>query len=411
MVTNSGGPAILCADACEAGGLIVPPLSEQTKTCLAAFLPSAAALNNPVDLIASATSDQYRLAIEALLKADDVDALIVLYTSVTKSDNSPIAGGIVTGVMAGRAAGANRKPVLVCWMAEGDHDRTFATDRETIPAYPYPETPATVLSKAASYAEWRTKPIGMIADFDDLHLPLARGICEKAVARRGIDWLTTEETRAVLTAMQLPILPGGVARTADEAAQLAAHIGFPVAVKLASHRLVHKTEIGGVRLNLYSETAVREAFDAIQERLARDHNLDAMDGVLVQPMLSGGVEVMIGMTQDLLFGPLIAFGLGGIHVEILGDVRFRITPLTDHDAAAIIREIKGYRLLEGYRGHPAADIEAIEETLLRVSRLVEEVHVITELDLNPIFALAPGNGCRIVDARIRVGPSTVRQVN
>ena len=403
MVTNSGGPAILCADACEAGGLIVPSLSEQTKTCLAAFLPSAAALNNPVDLIASATSDQYRQAVEALLRADEVDALIVLYTSVTKSDNSPIAGGIVTGVMAGRAAGANRKPVLVCWMAECDHDRAFATDRETIPAYPYPETPATVLSHAASYAQWRTQPIGMIADFDDLHVPLARAICEKAVAEQGGGWLNTEDTRAVLTAMQLPILAGGVARTADEAAKVATHIGFPVVVKLASHRLVHKTEIGGVRLNLNSETSVREAFGAIQERLARDHNLDVMEGVLVQPMLHEGIEVMIGMTQDRVFGPLIAFGLGGIHVEILGDVRFRITPLTDHDAAAIIREIKGYRLLEGYRGHPAADIEAIEETLLRVSRLVEEVHEITELDLNPILALPPGKGCRIVDARIRVG--------
>jgi acetate---CoA ligase (ADP-forming) len=411
MVTNSGGPAILCADACEAGGLVVPPLSEQTKTCLAAFLPSAAALNNPVDLIASATSDQYRQAIEALLRADEVDALIVLYTSVTTSDNSTIAGGIVAGVMAGRATGVNRKPVFVCWMAEDDHNRTFATDHETIPAYPYPETPATVLSKATSYVQWRTEPIGMIADFDNLQIPLARGICEKAVAQRGSDWLTTEETRAVLTAMQLPILPGGVARTANEAAKLAAHIGFPVAVKLASHRLVHKTEIGGVRLNLNSETSVREAFGAIRERLARDHNLDAMEGVLVQPMLSGGVEVMIGMTQDPLFGPLLAFGLGGIHVEILGDVRFRITPLTDHDAAAMIREIKGYRLLEGYRGHPAADIKAIEDTLLRVSRLVEEVHAITELDLNPVLALPPGNGCRIVDARIRVGPSTGSHVD
>jgi acyl-CoA synthetase (NDP forming) len=197
-----------------------------------------------------------------------------------------------------------------------------------------------------------------------------------------------------------------VARTPDEATNLARGIGFPVAVKLASQRIVHKTEIDAVRLNLMDDAAVRRAYEEICSRLAKDGNLDAMEGVLVQPMIRGGVEVMAGITLDPLFGPLIAFGLGGIHVEILGDVRFRVTPLTDRDAAEMVREIRGYRLLEGYRGHPRADIEAIQELLLRVSRLAEEAPEITELDLNPIFALAPGEGCRIVDARIRVDSST-----
>lgn len=408
IVTNSGGPAILCTDACEAGALLVPEFSEQTKTRLATFLPSAAALKNPVDLIASATPKQYHQTIDTLLRADEVDALIVLYTSLTMSDNSAMAEGILAGITAGRAAGSKGKPVLTCWMAEGDHDRTLVTDHETIPTYPFPETPARVLSKAAAYAEWRTLPIGLIPDFDDHNLPLARGICAKAVAQRGGEWLTAEETRAVLTAMCLPVLPGGVAQTADEAVELATRIGFPVAVKLASRRLIHKTEIKGVHLNLHSAGEVREAFAAIRERLTHDHNLDAMEGVLLQPMVSGGVEVMIGMTQDPLFGPLIAFGLGGIHVEILGDVRFRITPLTDRDAGDMVREIKGYRLLEGYRGHPPADVKALEEVLLRVSRLVEEVDEITELDLNPVFAMPPGQGCRIVDARMWVGPVAAR---
>jgi len=165
---------------------------------------------------------------------------------------------------------------------------------------------------------------------------------------------------------------------------------------------VHKTEIDGVHLNLKDEQAVRDAFESIRTRLAECRQLDAMEGVLVQPMVTGGVEVMIGVTDDALFGPLIAFGLGGIHVEILGDVQFRITPLTSFDAADMIWKIKGYRLLTGYRGHPSADLEALEETLLRVSRLVEEVPEISELDLNPIFALPPGQGCRIVDARVRI---------
>ncbi len=179
-------------------------------------------------------------------------------------------------------------------------------------------------------------------------------------------------------------------------------MGFPVAVKLASRQILHKTEIGAVRLNLADEKAVRDAFEAIRSRLALDHKLDAMEGVLVQPMLSGGVEVMVGMTRDPLFGPLLAFGLGGIHVEILGDVQFRVTPLTVRDATEMVREIKGYRLLQGYRGHPAVDMNAIEEVLLRISLLVEETPEIAELDLNPIFALPEDHGCRIVDARIRV---------
>lgn len=405
LVTNAGGPAILCTDACEAAGLLVPELSARTKAALASFLPPAAALKNPVDLIASATPAQYAKAIEAVMQAEEIDALIVLYISVTPTDTSGIAEGIRSGIEAGRAAGAAAKPVLICWMAEGDQDRTFALPGERIPTYPLPEMPARVLSKMAAYADWRAQPLGMVPDFDDLDLATAKETCKKALAQRGPGWLTVEETRAVLTAAGLPLPDGGLARTADKAAALARRVGFPVAVKLASHRIAHKTEAGGVRLNLTSETQVREAFEAIRSRLAQMQQLDAMDGVVVQPMIAGGVEVMIGVTHDPSFGPLVAFGLGGVYVEILSDVRFRVTPLTDRDAADMIRDIKGYRLLTGYRSHPPADLPALEETLLRVSRLAEEVPEIVELDLNPVFALPPGQGCRIVDARIGVGQS------
>jgi acetate---CoA ligase (ADP-forming) len=202
--------------------------------------------------------------------------------------------------------------------------------------------------------------------------------------------------------MGLPVAPGGVARTADAAVELAAQVGFPVAVKLASHLIVHKTEMGGISLNLGDEAAVRQGFETIRQRLVEQGNLEAMEGVLVQPMMQGGVEVMVGVTTDPLFGPLIAFGLGGVHVEILRDVLFRVTPLTDRDASEMVHEIRGFRLLEGYRGHPPADVKALEEVLLRISLLVEEIPEITELDLNPVFALPPGEGCQIVDARIRV---------
>lgn len=402
IITNAGGPAVLCTDACEECGLEVPELSAQTKATLASFLPMAAALSNPVDLIASATPDQYAKGIETLLLANEIDALIILYMAVTVTDTADIAHGILTGIENGRNGGAKAKPVLIGWMAEGDMDRTFRCQTETIPVYHLPETPALVLSKAATYAEWRQQPAGMVPDFDDLDLSAIRQICADALSRRGGGWLAVEETRNVLGAIRLPVQPGGVARTADEAAALARQVGYPVAVKLASHQIVHKTDIGGVQLNLRDEQAVRQAFHSMRTRLAETNQLDAMEGVLVQPMLTGGVEVMIGVTDDPLFGPLMAFGLGGIHVEILGDVQFRITPLTGRDAAEMIQGIKGYRLLTGYRGHPPADLEALEDTLLRVSRLVEEIPEISELDLNPIFALPPGQGCRIVDARIRV---------
>jgi acyl-CoA synthetase (NDP forming) len=179
-------------------------------------------------------------------------------------------------------------------------------------------------------------------------------------------------------------------------------LGWPVAVKLASHEIVHKSDVGGVRLNLSTERTVRDAFAEMRTRLSQAGQMEAMEGVIVQTMATSGVEVMVGVTHDPLFGPLIAFGLGGIHIEILGDVQFRVTPLTEDDASEMIREIKGYRLLSGYRGHPPADVTALEEVLLRISRLVEETPEISELDLNPIFALPPGQGCRIVDARIRV---------
>jgi len=402
IITNAGGPAILCTDACEAGGLIVPELSTLTKTALAAFLPSTAALNNPVDLIASATPAQYSKAIETLLEAEEIDALIILYISVTVVDTAGIAQGIMTGIDNGRKSGAKSKPVLIGWMAEGDSGRGFSFPTETIPTYSLPESPALVLSNAAAYAEWRQQPLGMVPDFDDLELSAARKICATALSKRGAGWLTTEDTRSLLSAMKLPVQSGGVARTADEAVALARKLGYPVAVKLASRQIMHKTEIGGVQLNLSDERVVREAFESIKMSLVRSNQLEAMEGALVQPMVTGGVEVMVGVTNDPLFGPLIAFGLGGIHVEILGDVQFRITPLTDRDAAEMVRGIKGYRLLIGYRGHPAADVEAIEDVLLRISRLVEEIPEISELDLNPIFALPPGQGCRIVDARIRV---------
>jgi acyl-CoA synthetase (NDP forming) len=180
--------------------------------------------------------------------------------------------------------------------------------------------------------------------------------------------------------------------------------GYPVVAKLQARTLLHKSDVGAVQVNLTSERSVRAAYRDLSTLAAAHSPIDPDEGegVVIQPMIAGGVETMIGITDDPLFGPLVAFGLGGVHVEVLGDVRFRIAPLTDRDADALLRGIRGYRLLEGYRGHLPADLDGLRELLLRISRLAEDVPEISELDLNPVIALPPGNGCRIVDARMRV---------
>ncbi|MBW2278883.1 MAG: acetate--CoA ligase family protein, partial [Deltaproteobacteria bacterium] len=251
-------------------------------------------------------------------------------------------------------------------------------------------------------SEWRASDRGLFPEFGDQRLGTARKICNKAVTARGEGWLSVEEAREVLAAAGLTVSPGGVASTPDEAVRIADEVGYPVAIKLASLEIVHKTEIGGVVLGLESAEGVRGAFEHIRQRLDEDDRSDAMQGVLVQPMIEPAAEIMIGVEDDPAFGPVIAFGLGGIHVEILRDVAFRVSPLTDLDASAMVRAVRGHKLLEGYRGHPAADTAALEEALLRLSRLVEAVPEISEIDLNPIFAFGPDEGYNVVDARIRV---------
>jgi acyl-CoA synthetase (NDP forming) len=393
IITNAGGPGILCTDACEAGGLIIPELREETKAELRKFLPPAAGVSNPVDMIASARAESYQRTIEALLPSSEIDALIVIYIPIDRSDSEPIAGAIRRGVSRTREIHGRDKPVLACIMTSAGA-RPLITSTETIPSYRFPEATARVLSKTVAYAEWRAKPTAMVPGFTDIDKDGARQVVLHTIQSRGEGWLSPEEVRNVLSAFGLRQVAASLAQTPDDAVQIAKSLGFPVALKLASRRVVHKSDVGAVRLNLNDGKAVHRVFEEIKQ--------DDMEGILVQRMVQGGVELMIGVAPDPLFGPLIAFGLGGIHVEVLADVCFRVTPLTDQDAREMVQAIRGYRLLQGYRGHPPVDTAAIEEDLLRVSRLVEDIPEIQELDLNPVFGLPPGQGCVVADARIRV---------
>jgi acetyl coenzyme A synthetase (ADP forming)-like protein len=407
IVTNAGGPGILAADACVSAGLTLSELSNETRARIAAVLPPMASTGNPVDLIASAGSDQYSRTIETLLAAPEIDSLIVILTPVDPTTTDALLQSIRDGVAAGRRAGAASKPVLACVMAESGRAVPLDAQGERLPAFVFPENAARALGKVSSYAAWRAKPAGLVWAFDDVDTKAARDICAAAAVQPGA-WLTDHEVRRVLDAYKLPLAGGAVAHSADEAAAIAGTTGFPVALKLSSIAIQHKSDVGGVRLNLNDAAAVREAYMEIvaAARRATSNTGDGPDGpidaVLVQQMIAGGVEVMMGIVQDPLFGPLVAFGLGGIYVEILKDVRIRIAPLTESDVDALICGIRGFRLLQGYRGHPAADLDALREVLLRLSRLADEVPEIAELDLNPVMALAPGRGCVIVDARTRV---------
>jgi acyl-CoA synthetase (NDP forming) len=326
------------------------------------------------------------------LSSPDVDAVIVIYIPIDRNDSVAIGESIREGVRAGRAAGGKGKPVLACIMA-AEGSRSLILPDEIVPTYLFPESAARVLSKSAAYSEWRAKPLAMVPGFGDIQHEVAKAILGRAAEQHGSEWLSAADTRALLAAFGIPQVPSGLATTPDEAVAIARSLGFPVVAKLASTGVLHKTEAGAIRLGLENDSAVRSAFEELKQ--------EGMEGILLQKMIRRGVELMIGVAEDELFGPLIAFGLGGIHVEILGDVRFRVTPLTDQDANEMVREIRGYRLLEGYRGHPPADVKAIEDVLLRVSRMVEDFPQIRELDLNPIFGLPPGEGCLVADTRIR----------
>ena len=408
IVTNAGGPGILAVDACESVGLTVALFSAETRARLATFLAATASTGNPVDMVASAGPDEYRQAIEVALADRETDALLVIHAPVDLSQAEATVTAIRQGIVNARRAGAMSKPIVACVMGRTGSPQPLQTPDERIPVYAFPENAVRAIAKVAAYAEWRAQPPGLLWGFDDVHADEARAICRTAAATRGNTWLTDEELRRVLHAFGLPLVAAAVVHSRDDAAASAAVLGFPIVAKILAPSVQHKTEIGGVFVNLRDQDAVRQAFDDILARAARAGVPAGETAVLLQPMLTSGVETMIGVTADPLFGPLIGFGLGGIYVELMGDMHFRIAPLTDRDADELLHEIRGVKLLEGYRGQPRADIGALRDVLLRISRLADEIPEIIELDLNPVIALPESQGCRIVDARIRVGTAAAR---
>jgi acetate---CoA ligase (ADP-forming) len=396
IVTNGGGPGILCTDACIAEGLEVPLLAEASQARLRAFLPSEAGVGNPVDMIASAPAEHYRESIRIVAEDPAIDALIVLFVPplVTRPDD--VAHAIVDAVRAME----HRKPVLSVFMsAKGMLDELTAADFR-IPSFGFPESAAIALARVAQYGDWRRKPLGTVPQFDGLRRVEGAAIVASALAR-GDGWLAPEETHALLSCYGLPVAPQRVVATAVEAGAAGEALGGPVVLKALGPKILHKTELGAVRLHLEGRHAVQAAAEDMAERLTTAGYAPA--AFLVQPMVPPGIEMIVGVVHDPQFGPVAACGAGGTVVELMRDVSVRLTPLTEQDAEEMLRDLKTYPLLTGFRGQPPADVAAVCDALLRTSAMVEDLPQISELDCNPI--VVHEHGAVIIDARIRVVPT------
>lgn len=385
LLTNAGGLGILAADACEAAGLELPPLGDETTGELAKVLPKEASLGNPIDMLGSATAASYEQALPLVLADRGVDAAIVLFVPPVTATADEVAGAVA------RAAAGADKPVLAVIIDASGVPRALA--EAGVAAFAYPESAARALGRAVARAEWLHRPAGSVPDLDDLDVDAARAVVAAALERGPDVWLEPEEARRLLEAFRLPVAEQRVAATPGEAVAVARELGHPVVVKTALAG-VHKTERGGVALDLATDEAVREAAGAIGGPL------------LVQPMRSGSAELLAGVVQDPLFGPLVALGPGGVFAELIGDAGIRIAPLTDADALELVTEGKTGTLVRGFRGKPAADANALVDLLHRLSALGEELPQVAELDLNPV--LAGPQGCVAVDARVRVRAADVQ---
>lgn len=379
LVTNAGGLGILAADACEASGLELPQPSDETRTALAEVMPAEGSSANPIDLLGGATAERFAEVLTPVLADPVFDATIVLFVPTVGSDEAEVGAAISRA-----AANAADKPVLCVFVSAKGAPPSLRSIAE-VPTFAYPEAAARALGRAAERGEWLRRPAGTVPDLDR-DRDEAQAVVREAIAAGG-GWLDTEPTRRLLEAYGIPLVPERVVDTPDAAVRAAHELGFPVVVKTAVPG-AHKTEQGGVVLDLGDDQQVRAA-------------AQRLDGpLLVQPFVRGGTELLAGAVQDPVFGPLVAFGPGGILAELIGEARFRLAPLTDLDARELARSGKAGRLVAGFRSAPQADEAALVDLLLRLSLLADDSPEVAELDLNPVLALP--DGCLAVDARVRI---------
>jgi acyl-CoA synthetase (NDP forming) len=391
ILTNAGGPGILAADACEAHGLQLPPLGDATVAELRSFLPAAASVGNPVDMLASAPAEHYRRALSAIIRDDCVDSVMAIFIPPLVTDPEAAAAAIADAARDGPG-----KPVLAVFMRSLGAPRALAP----IPCYAFPESAALALARVTAHSAWRQKPVSAPPVLDRFDAAAARRIVDGALPR-GDGWLTPGEASGLLQAAGIYAPPLRMVHGEEDALGAALDIGYPVALKAIGPALLHKTEHGGVALDIPDPAALRAAVQDFRARLG-----DRLTGLIVQAMAPRGVEMIVGAVQDPSFGPLIACGGGGVLVDLLADTSFRLHPLSSDDAHDMIDGLRMAPVLRGYRSMPRADEAALRDVLLRVSELVSVCPEIQELDLNPVVVLQAGVSA--VDARIRVGADVPR---
>ncbi len=395
ILTNVSGLGVLCADACAAAGLELPVLSEDDQESLRGLLPAGTPVANPIDLPATDAASDYTVALRHLLADAAIDAVIVLFL--------PPLGAAADAVADALRAACDpppAKPVLCCFDGvQGLPDALRGA--AALPSYTYPEAAARALGHAAVRAAWLRRAAGQIPPLPGIDGAAGRVVVDRALAREERPWLDPDEARDVLRAHGVTMPAQMLVHTPADAADACRRLGAPVAVKRAARGAPH-TPDGGVRLAVASPEAAAAAYRDIEVALIAHGRGEAMDGALVQSMAPDGVECLVGVVTDPVFGPLVACGLGGVAAELIGDVAFRVHPLTDVDAEELIASVKASRLLQGYRGRPPTDVRALREVLLRVSRLVEDVPEIDEIAINPVMVRDEGQGAVALDARIRL---------
>ena len=399
VLTNSGGPGILCTDALEAEGMEIAKLSKRTRNRLKRLLPEAASVANPVDMLATAPPDHYTRSLAILSEDPGVDAIIAIYTPTGLDEPEEM----LQGLAAAADVAEGRIPILAVALTPNHGGSVLRGEASQLPVYAFPEDAVWALAHAGRLAEWRRRPEGNTPDLPDVTPRKAAAVIAEGL-KAGSGWLAPDLAEQLLRCYGIPLVASAHARSAAAAGRAAAELGFPVVLKAVAPGLVHKTELNAVRLGLTSPTQVRRIAGQMVRELA-GAGIE-VESLLVQPMVAAGVEMLVGVVHDPSFGPVVVAGAGGTAVELLHDVAARITPVTDQDAHDLLRSLRTFPLLEGYRGAPRADIESLEDVLMRVGRMVEMHPEIAELDLNPVMA-TPG-GAWVVDARVRVERSTPR---
>ncbi len=394
IITNAGGPAILCADACEANGLEVAELSHETRAHLRAFLPPEAATGNPVDMIASASADDYRRTIQTVASDPAVDSLIVIFTPplVTRAED------VAAAIRASAAELPRPIPLLTVFMTSSGVPEQLRSKAAQVPSYPFPENPARALGAALRLSRWRSGPE------PGADRPLEIGNRIRAAAeiasclRRGDGWMTQEESAELLGAYGIPTLATSFASDPQEAAARAEKLGYPVVLKARGPTILHKTELGAVVLGLRGAQAVVAAADAMALRLkAAGHELE---GFAIQHQLDHGVELLVGAVRDQQFGTVVACGAGGTAVELLHDTSIRLAPIGPQEAGGMLEELTTYPLLVGFRGAPEVDLESARDLIVRLAALAEDHPALAEIECNPV-TVTP-EGAFVVDHRARI---------